>query len=63
VADKQIACLAHEQSCAGCASEGDAEINWPSPNDTAVVFLFDTHAAMHVFAQSGFCQSCQRKAN
>lgn len=61
--DRQIACLAHEQSCAGCGSEGDAEINWPTPDDIAVVFLFDSHPAMHIFARAGFCQSCQNKAN
>jgi hypothetical protein len=63
MADKEIACLAHERSCAGCGSEGDREIEWPEPGNFKLAFIFESHTAMHVFAQSGFCQSCQRKAH
>lgn len=49
--------------CAGCGNDGDTEIEWPHPGEPKLAFLFDDHSAMHVFAKSGFCQRCQRRAN
>ena len=55
--DKQYACLAHEQSCAGCGSVGDDLIDWnggPQP-----VFMFDSFEQLNEFARTGLCHKCQ----